>query len=247
MGHFAPLTEFIAYLCGMNTHDGEQTAPHTVGKKDYRQRIRPERKALIFLQIMESITAAQATRDPKYSAAKLATALQTNNRYIAAAISHCLGCPYSHMMAALRMRDLVRLMHDEVNDDLSIEELGLFCGFSSRQSLYQHFTLFFPMLPAAYRRHVQKVRTGEAPAIDDPAAFIDVAVMAAAHFLRLRGERPEPADMPYLRALMGRNLNIPPRWRTQVEAHARVIATGGCTTLLTVEQQPAKRRTCHKS
>ena len=226
----------------MNTQTGEQTAPHATGKKDYRQRIRPERKAHFFLQIMESITAMQAQRDPKYSAAKLATALQTNNRYIAAAISHCLGCSYTHMMAALRMRDLVRRMGEEENDNLSIEELGLFCGFSSRQSLYQHFTQFFPMLPAAYRRHVMEVRQHGPGAIDDPAAFIDVAVMAAAHFLRLRGERPEPADMPYLRSLMGRNLNIPARHRTQVEALARVIAADGCTTLLTVEQQPARRQ-----
>lgn len=230
----------------MNAPHDEKAANARGGKRDYRQRIRPERKARLFLDIVEHITATLATRDTKYTAIRLAKDIDSNNRYIAAAISHCTGHSYSHLMTALRLRDVVSVMRDECYDDLSVEEIGLFCGFASRQSFYENFRLFFPSSPRAYRLNLRLARHRGKRAAEDPAAFIDLAVMAAAHFLRLRNERPDPTAMPYLRSVMGRNLNIPSRKIKQVAQLTATLATTGCMAPLSTKL-PTDRRRARKS
>lgn len=123
----------------------------------YRTRLKAERANELYIRILKQLTAGKLYRDPAYNTARLAADLQTNTRYISAAVAVCTGGNYSALVNGLRLRDACRMMLSPNYRKLTVEEIGLLAGFASRQAFYLAFRRVYDCTPLAYRR-----RGGEA-------------------------------------------------------------------------------------
>lgn len=117
----------------------------------YRTRLRSDRAAELFVKILEKLTAGKLYRDPKYTAQKLAEELQTNTRYISAAVALHTGDNYNALVNSYRLRDACRMLRSTRYAQYTAEEIGLLAGFSSRQAFYLAFHRSKNCTPRQYR------------------------------------------------------------------------------------------------
>lgn len=125
----------------------------TTDKKEpaYRTRLRSDRAAQLFVKILEKLATNKLYRDPKYTAQQLAQDLQTNTRYISAAVALHTGDNYNALVNSYRLRDACRMLRSSRYAHLTAEEIGLMSGFSSRQAFYLAFHRTKNCTPRQYR------------------------------------------------------------------------------------------------
>mgnify|MGYP000004329532 FL=1 len=114
-------------------------------------RIRDELSDKLFVQIVEKIGVEKRYLDPDYSAKKLATDLHTNPRYISVVVGLHTGDNYNALVNGYRLRDACRMLRSPRYSEYTIEEIGLMCGFSSRQAFYLAFHREREVTPKQYR------------------------------------------------------------------------------------------------
>lgn len=117
----------------------------------YCQRLKAERAAEIYAEIIKKLKKEKLYRDPKYTATQLAADLNTNTRYIAAAVLTSTGDNFNTLINNLRLHDACKMLRSKHHKELSAEEIGLLSGFSSRQSFYRAFLKTFNITPRHYR------------------------------------------------------------------------------------------------
>lgn len=117
----------------------------------YCKRLKAERAAEIYTDILRKLKKEKLYRDPKYSASQLARDLHTNTRYIAAAILTSTGDNFNTLVNSLRLHDACKMLKSKHYEELSAEEIGLMAGFSSRQSFYRAFLKAYGCPPRQYR------------------------------------------------------------------------------------------------
>ncbi|MFR1987482.1 MAG: helix-turn-helix domain-containing protein [Prevotellamassilia sp.] len=93
-------------------------------------------------------------RDPSY---KTPTGCRStiNTRYIASAVAISTGNNYNALVNHLRLRDACRMMQSDRYNHMTVEEIGLLAGFSSRQAFYLAFHRLYKETPREYRLKVQ--------------------------------------------------------------------------------------------
>lgn len=129
--------------------------PHTTTPA-YRIRLSKERSDQLYSSIVDLLENKKRYRNPNYSAKLMAEELNTNSRYISAAVANVTGDNYSALINRYRLRDARRMLRSPRLHALSIEKIGLLSGFASRQSFYIAFTrAFSDETPAAYRTNAQ--------------------------------------------------------------------------------------------
>lgn len=117
----------------------------------YCKRLKAERAAEIYTEILKKLRKDKLYRDPKYTATQLAQDLKTNTRYIAASVLKSTGDNFNTLVNSLRLHDARKMLKSKHYEDLSAEEIGLLSGFSSRQSFYRAFTKAYGITPRQYR------------------------------------------------------------------------------------------------
>lgn len=117
----------------------------------YRAHLNTERANELYIRILKQLTTNKLYRDPDYTSARLAQDLQTNTRYISAAVAACSGDNYCALVNSLRLRDACRMMRSPVYKKLTVEEIGLLAGFASRQAFYLAFSRVYDCTPRTYR------------------------------------------------------------------------------------------------
>ena len=122
----------------------------------YRSRLNTEKANELYIQILEKLTREKLYRDPQYNTKRLAADLHTNTRYISAAVALCTGNNYSALVNSLRLRDVCKMMRSPKHKDMTVEEIGLLSGFSSRQAFYLAFHRIYACTPRAYRLQIKK-------------------------------------------------------------------------------------------
>ena len=100
-------------------------------------RIKDDIADQLFVRIIQKIGVEKLYRDPDYSARQLAIDLKTNPRYISVVVALHTGANYNALVNNYR--------------DQSVEEIGLHCGFASRQAFYLAFHREEKMTPRQYR------------------------------------------------------------------------------------------------
>ena len=75
-----------------------------------------------------------------------------HERDISAVTTEYYGGNFSSLLQRLRVKRACRMMSDKEYARLSCENIGLRCGFSSRQSLYNAFRKQHGMTPVEYRK-----------------------------------------------------------------------------------------------
>ena len=117
----------------------------------YRSRLKADRAYALYVRLLEKLTKEKLYRDPKYTAAQLARDLQTNTRYISAAVAVCTGKNYAALVNGLRLRDACKMLRSPKSAHLSAEEIGLLSGFASRQAFYLAFARVYSCTPREFR------------------------------------------------------------------------------------------------
>ncbi|MCR4994634.1 MAG: helix-turn-helix domain-containing protein [Bacteroidales bacterium] len=117
----------------------------------YRTAIKPEIIDNIYEQILRKMIVEKKYRDPNYSAKQLAAEIQTNTRYISAAVSLRFQMNYAELVSEYRIRDAVSMLTDKRSRDLSMGEVALACGFANRQSFYSSFYRIQGKTPKHFR------------------------------------------------------------------------------------------------
>lgn len=117
----------------------------------YMNRLSPERAAALYARILQTVKKNRYHRDPLFTATRLAAELHTNTRYISVAVAACTGSNFCGMMNALRMHAACRMLRSEKHAALTLEEIALHAGFSSRQVFYKVFQQTYGCTPREYR------------------------------------------------------------------------------------------------
>lgn len=137
-------------------HIMETDTVNTKAEPAYRSRLNTEKANELYIQILEKLTREKLYRDPQYNTKRLAADLHTNTRYISAAVALCTGNNYSALVNSLRLRDVCKMMRSPKHKDMTVEEIGLLSGFSSRQAFYLAFHRIYACTPRAYRLQIKK-------------------------------------------------------------------------------------------
>ena len=117
----------------------------------YLSRIKDSRADEIYINVLKHLTAHKLYRDPSYTAARLASDLQVNVRYISSAVALATGKNYAALVNGLRLRDACKMLRSPRFAQMTAEEIGLLAGFASRHAFYLAFHRLFSCTPRAYR------------------------------------------------------------------------------------------------
>jgi AraC-like DNA-binding protein len=117
----------------------------------YRTAIKPEIIDSIYEQILRKMIVEKKYRDSTYTAKKLADEIQTNTRYISAAVSLRFQMNYAELVSGYRVREAISMMTDKRNRSLTMGEVAAACGFANRQSFYSAFYRLQGKTPKQYQ------------------------------------------------------------------------------------------------
>ena len=117
----------------------------------YRVQVKTEVVDALYEQILRKMIVEKKYRDPAYNAKKLAEELQTNTRYISAAISLRFQMSYPELIASYRIRDAISILQDKRKKGMTMEEVATACGFANRQSFYAAFYHLQGKTPKQYQ------------------------------------------------------------------------------------------------
>lgn len=107
----------------------------------------------LYIKIIQKISIEKRYLDPNYSAKQLAEDVQSNPRYISVVVASHTGGNYNSLVNSYRLRDARKMLRSPRYSKYTIEEIGLMCGFSSRQSFYLAFHREQSVTPRQYRLH----------------------------------------------------------------------------------------------
>jgi len=117
----------------------------------YRSQIRPEIIDEIYEQILKKMIVEKKYKDPTYTAKKLAEEIQTNTRYISAAVSLRFQMNYAELVCGYRIRDAISMLTDKRNKQMTMAQVAEVCGFANRQSFYAAFYRLQGKTPKQYQ------------------------------------------------------------------------------------------------
>ena len=117
----------------------------------YRSQIRPEIIDEIYEQILKKMIVEKKYKDPTYTAKKLAEEIQTNTRYISAAVSLRFQMNYAELVCDYRIRDAISMLTDKRNKQMTMAQVAEVCGFANRQSFYAAFYRLQGKTPKQYQ------------------------------------------------------------------------------------------------
>lgn len=118
----------------------------------YLSNFNPERTAAIYIELLRLLQVEHLSRDANVSARMLAERIGCDHRAISAAVAQATGHNYYHLLAQVRVKEAVRLLRDPKYADWNVEDVGLLCGFASRQTFYSAFQKFMHTTPLKFRK-----------------------------------------------------------------------------------------------
>ncbi len=124
-------------------------------------RINDEVADNLYVEIVKKIGAEKLYLKSDYSARQLAKDLHTNPRYISVVVALHTGGNYNALVNSYRLRDACRMLRSARYRQLNVEEIGLMCGFASRQSFYLAFHREHNMTPRQYRLAYRRTLTND--------------------------------------------------------------------------------------
>ena len=90
---------------------------------------------------------------------------------ISAVCAEYFGGSFSMLLQRLRVRKVCRMLSSREYERVSCENIGLRCGFSSRQSLYNAFRRQKGMTPEGYRQ--KNLNNNEKNSNTDDSSTVD--------------------------------------------------------------------------
>lgn len=125
--------------------------------KSYTSNFSAKRMAQIYIEVLRLLQLKRMSRNAKVTARDIAQEIGCDHRAISAAISTQCGLNFHQLIAKIRSHEVTLLLVNPKFSDYTVEEIGLHCGFASRQSYYNAFHRNYNMTPRQYRlQHLKK-------------------------------------------------------------------------------------------
>lgn len=109
------------------------------------------RETVLFRQIQHLLADEQVLANNKLGRDELAALLNTNRTYVAEAIAACAdGRSVSQFVAVVRAKRARHLL--DHNPEMSLEEIGMACGFQSQSTFTKYYRNYYDITPGEYRK-----------------------------------------------------------------------------------------------
>lgn len=119
--------------------------------KSYLDHFSPARAGDIYIAVLKLLRQQRYFRDPAITARRIAELIGCDHRAISAAIAISTGENFLRLLAKIRADEAARMLRDRRFAEWNAEEIGLHCGFASRQSFYNAFNRVWGCTPRQYR------------------------------------------------------------------------------------------------
>lgn len=119
--------------------------------KEYTRRLSAINNAEIFVRLRKLLTAEKLYLNPDVTASMIAERLGSRPRNISSAVLSATGGNYSQYINNLRVKEACRRLTSERFKDLTVEDVGLSCGYQSRQAFYNAFKKQMDCTPLQWR------------------------------------------------------------------------------------------------
>lgn len=126
-------------------------------EKAYSKRINRKTLDTIRKGIHNYIIVGRRYRDVNYTAKRLAEDINTNTRYLSAAIRLHYGCNFAELVNKLRIDEAKQMLSDP-DCTMTMEDISYSSGFANRQSFYTAFAKFVGISPKEYRQQILNSR-----------------------------------------------------------------------------------------
>ena len=117
----------------------------------YRNSVPPTIVEDICKKIITKLAIEKKYRDPNYSAQRLADDIGVNMRHISAVINLRLQQNYSQLVGRMRIYEAKYMLQDSHFDKMTMEDIAINVGFTTRQSFYAAFYRECGMTPREYK------------------------------------------------------------------------------------------------
>lgn len=117
----------------------------------YRSSVPPQFVEETAKKIITKLMVEQKYRDPKYSAKRLSTDIQVNIRHISAVVNLRFQQNYSQLVANMRILEAKYMLQERNFDNMTVEDIAVNVGFTTRQSFYAAFYRICGTTPKEYR------------------------------------------------------------------------------------------------
>ena len=117
----------------------------------YRNSVTPTVVEDIARKIIMKLMVEQKYRDPNYSAKRLANDIGVNMRHISAVINIRFQQNYAQLVGKMRIYEARYMLQDSHFDNMTMEDIAINVGFTTRQSFYAAFYRQCGMTPREYK------------------------------------------------------------------------------------------------
>ena len=117
----------------------------------YRNSVTPTIVEDIAKKIILNLMVEQKYRDPNYSAKRLASDIGVNMRHISAVINIRFQQNYAQLVGRMRIYEARYMLQDSHFDNMTMEDIAINVGFTTRQSFYAAFYRQCGMTPREYK------------------------------------------------------------------------------------------------
>ena len=131
--------------------DAQREQPNTPLSKPYLDHFSPDRAAGIYIRVLKLLQKQRHFRDPDLTARRVAEIIGCDHRAISAALAISTGENFLRLLAKIRANEAARMLRDRRFAEWNVEDIGLHCGFASRQSFYNAFNRVWGITPRQYR------------------------------------------------------------------------------------------------
>lgn len=122
---------------------------------DYIGKIKIETAERIYQQVMEKLAVKKRYTDPGLKASQLVKELKTNPQSLSAVMQRYMGGKFNEVVNRFRVKRAAHMLVKKQYSDVACGDIGMMCGFSTRQSYYMAFKREMGMSPANYRKEKQ--------------------------------------------------------------------------------------------
>ncbi len=139
-----------------------------VKKALYRNAITPAFVEEVARKIIMRLMVEQKYRDPSYSARHLSKDINVNMRHISAIVNLRFQQNYSGLVAEMRICEAKYMLQDRSFDNMTVEDIAIKVGFTTRQSFYATFYKLCGITPKEYRVANGFIPKAELPPVPKP-------------------------------------------------------------------------------
>lgn len=118
----------------------------------YRNSVTPDFVEDAAKKIISKLMVERKYRDPNYSAKRLADDIGVNARHISAVINLRFQQNYAQLVGMMRIQEARYMLQDSNFNNMTMEDIAINTGFTTRQSFYATFYRLCGMTPKEYRQ-----------------------------------------------------------------------------------------------